>query len=269
MKYSYVTTLLNDRFYPGLCALSYSLKKVNTQYPLTVVVPVDMPEHTKQRIADLGLPIIEATGITVDDDLLAANPEKRWNLTLFKLNIFKLTQFDKIVFLDLDMIVMGNLDHLFEYPHLSAVAAGQCKVKSWTALNSGILVIAPNVSDYEGLVGCCSEVCRVRLEKGLGFGDQDVINYYYPDWEKQAHLHLSEAYNCIPICIDILRKKHGFDYIKVIHFCEPIKPWQFGWKDFVPYLARSIKHKQWSRIRALLIYRKYVKKSCPNFKKFH
>lgn len=268
MNYSYVTTLLNDRFYPGLCALLYSLKRAKVQYPLTVVVPFDMPEQTKQRIRDLGLPIIEEASVTVDDDLLAANPEQRWNLTLFKLNIFKLTQFDKLVFLDLDMIVMGNLDHLFTCPHMSAVAAGQSKVAQWTTINSGILVIEPNMRDYEGLVGCCSEVCRIRLANKQGFGDQDVINFYYPNWENQPELHLSEAYNCIPMCIDILRAQHGFDYVKVIHFCESIKPWQYRWKDFIMYLGRRIKHAEWSRIRALYIYRKFVKKSCPNFKTF-
>ena len=119
---------------------------------------------------------------------------------------------------------------------------------------------------FEGLVACASDVCRERTQKGLGFGDQDIINAYYTDWEKQPELHLSEAYNCMPMCIDFLRKQNGADFVKVVHFCERIKPWQHTWKSLLLYSAKCVKHREWNRLRALYTYRKFVKKSCPNYK---
>ena len=268
MNYSYIAVLASDNFFPGLCALSYSLKKVNAKYPLSVVVHARVSQDIKNRISNMGIALIEMNDIVVDDTILSSNLEKRWNRTLFKLNIFNITKFEKIVFLDLDMIIMHNIDALFSCPHMSAVAAGHCKIKEWTSLNSGLMVIEPNEDDYNGLIKCCTDALEECLQNGRGFGDQDVIKYYYQNWDNQLELQLSEAYNCLPMCIDVLSAQYSFDHIKVVHFCDHTKPWQYRWWDHVLFLGKRIAKCEWNRIRALYIYQKYIKQSCPDYKNF-
>lgn len=118
------------------------------------------------------------------------NAVSHWGDTFFKLEIFKQTQFEKMVFLDSDMIVLKNIDDLFEKPHMSCVAAGQELHKDWVDLNSGIMVIEPNETDYEQLTLMAPQIYKSFVDRGIGVGDQDVIKAYFKDWVKCKELHL-------------------------------------------------------------------------------
>jgi len=59
-----------------------------------------------------------------------------WNYS--KLRVWQVTDYDKLVFIDADFIILKKLDHLFYYPQLSA--SGNDKV----LFNSGIMVMQPN-----------------------------------------------------------------------------------------------------------------------------
>lgn len=50
---------------------------------------------------------------------------QNWNKTFDKLKIFDLIEYDKLVYLDCDMMILANLDFLFEYPTFSAAWAGK------------------------------------------------------------------------------------------------------------------------------------------------
>ena len=47
-----------------------------------------------------------------------------WEFCLTKLRAFGLTQFKKIVFLDADIMVLKNLDQLFEKPPMTSALDG-------------------------------------------------------------------------------------------------------------------------------------------------
>lgn len=260
-NYSYVTILTNFDFFPGLCALSYSLKKVKSKYPLTVIVPETASDELLTRIRKLGLPIQKAPAVILPEPIQAANPYSRWNDTFFKLAVFNLTQFDKIVFLDLDMIVVRNIDDLFQKPHMSAVAAGRCAHASWTRLNSGLMVIAPNSTVYSEMLECITPACQERLQQGLGFGDQDVINYYYSDWWHHQDLVLPEVYNAVTFSFDAVCKTFGYKNLKVIHYAEPPKLWQKpAWRVYA-HIVKCILNGEWARARMCGKYMYYLLRS--------
>ncbi|MCD7808592.1 MAG: hypothetical protein LUH02_04560, partial [Erysipelotrichaceae bacterium] len=124
----------------------------------------------------------------------ANNKNSNWRETIFKIEVFNLIQFEKIVFLDADMIVLNNIDILFTKPHMSAVIAGKSLHKNWVSLNSGLMVIEPNSKDYRGMLDIVENVYNFRNANGLGFGDQDVIKAYYRNWTMLDYLHLDETY---------------------------------------------------------------------------
>jgi alpha-N-acetylglucosamine transferase len=67
-----------------------------------------------------------------------------WSATLAKLQVFGLTQYRRIVFLDSDMIALESLDHLFSTPHISAVITARSvpgEEEKCSSLNSGLMVI--------------------------------------------------------------------------------------------------------------------------------
>jgi len=57
-----------------------------------------------------------------------------------------MTEIDKWLFLDADMMIMKNIDHVFEYPHLTSALDGEYfnLWPGWDHFNSGVLLIEPN-----------------------------------------------------------------------------------------------------------------------------
>ena len=57
-----------------------------------------------------------------------------------KLHAWQLTEYERVVYIDADTLVLGGLDHLFERPEVSAVPDVYMSGK----FNSGLLVIKPS-----------------------------------------------------------------------------------------------------------------------------
>lgn len=142
MKYAYITVLTNEDYLLGVKVLKKSMDMVNQSenIPFVVLVPSDANEKLLDELKRSGISFVQAENFT-ESILQRENKVAYWKETLFKLKVFDLTQFNKIVFLDSDMIVFKNLDHLFGLPHMSCVAAGQELHSDWVKLNSGLMVI--------------------------------------------------------------------------------------------------------------------------------
>ena len=104
-------------------------------------------------------------------------------------------KFDKIVFLDSDMLITSNIDFLFERPDFSACQAGRFLNPDWIRLNSGLMVIKPNEETLQGLMTQLPLTLKKYAAEGKNVGDQDVINDFMPDWNSRVDLHLPECLN--------------------------------------------------------------------------
>lgn len=104
--------------------------------------------------------------------------------SLTKLHAFRLSQYEKIVFLDADTLVLRPLAHLFELPHPFSAAPDQ----GWPdAFNSGVIVFKPSQETFDGLI-------ETMKRKGTwDGGDQGLLNDYFPNWNR-----LSFTYNVTP-----------------------------------------------------------------------
>lgn len=188
-----------------------------------------MNERIIEELQTSGIDYIQIENF--DDSIIQReNKVDYWKETFFKLKVFDLTQFDKIVFLDSDMLVLKNLDHLFEMPHMSCVAAGQELHSDWVKLNSGLMVIEPNHEEYLGLERMIDRVYREKTEAGFGIGDQDVIQAYYDRlWFESDRLHLGGVYNTMLGYAGYLQKCGkiaDLNDIFVYHFTGKEKPWR-------------------------------------------
>ena len=141
-------------------------------------------------------------------------------------------QFDKIVFLDSDMVITSNIDFLFERPDFSACQAGHFLNSDWVRLNSGLMVIEPNAKTFNGLMEQLPLTLRKYAAEGKNVGDQDVMNDFMPDWASREELHLPEGLNMFFKHLT-LAKATGFSFdaadaekkISVVHFIGAEKPW--------------------------------------------
>lgn len=232
---TYVSFLAReDDYLKGLLVLCYSLQKSNPRYPFLLLTASSLSRPVLNKL--------EANNISVRminplESPIRGWTHRRWRSTYSKLRIFEQTEYEKIVYLDADMLICKNIDELFDKPHMSAVNSGGMlpEYPDWIQLNSGLLVIEPAKVDVNDMHGKIGEV-GVR-----GSGDQGFLHAYYPDWPKQADLHLDHKFNLFHSHLDRYHELFGYRLIDsttiseseredektvhVVHYIGRRKPW--------------------------------------------
>ncbi|MEM1485417.1 glycosyltransferase [Oscillospiraceae bacterium PP1C4] len=229
---SYLTLISSDNYLQGALVLNESLKRSHAKYKLTVLISANVSSKVENILNKMQIDVIRINKtVTIDSKLEKHNEEvgyKHWNNTFDCLLSFGLCQFDKLVFLDSDMLVLENIDELFDKPHMSAV-----KDPGTTTLNSGTVVIEPE----EGLVEKLIEKIPAIMENHYYFGDQTVLQEYYKDWPDKPELHLDDKYNMFLGSLHWFIGVEGYHLngksknIGVVHFVGGIKPWMIKTAD--------------------------------------
>ncbi|KAL8656646.1 MAG: hypothetical protein Q9226_002602 [Calogaya cf. arnoldii] len=140
--------------------------------------------------------------------------------TFTKIELWRQTQFRKIIYLDADMVALKAPDELFaEKSSFAAVPD-----IGWPdCFNSGVLVLSPNMGDYYAL--------SALAQRGISFdgADQGLLNMHFPNWHR-----LSFAYNCTPSgnYQYVPAYRHYQSTVSMVHFIGTDKPWSVGrnWK---------------------------------------
>lgn len=261
---AYVTLLSSAKYLEGVIVLNKALRKVGSRYPLYCVLSVTIDERIKRLLSEEHIPTIQLTHTaiqyTVGQD---TGNFSHWSYTFDKLLVWGLTQFEKIVFLDSDMLILNNIDSLFEKQPFSAVAAGYlfCLREDWLFLNSGLLVIEPNKEIEKTMLELAPVVIKEFKAKGEMVGDQDVIKRYCRDWNKCTELHIDEGYNIFADYLSFYIDKLGYSFdnkkgkpIYVVHFIGKLKPWmKKSFRNWCWLIKTFIKNPYY-----YIAYRKYI-----------
>lgn len=223
-NYTYVTLLSSDDFAMGVVMLAWSLRHVRSQYPLLVLCSDSLTEKSF-RLLDKHRIVYQQLNEHMHVDTTRVNTGEgydHWNRTFDKLFVWKLTDFDKLVYLDSDMQVIRNIDYLFECPHMSAVRADEWNEPGLDKLNSGLMVIKPNMTEFDGM-NRLWQSGEITLKN---VGDQDIIRAYYKDWGQHPELTLAPGLNVLysEITHGII-KPGNVSPVSVIHYIGSRKPW--------------------------------------------
>lgn len=235
-NFVYMTVLSTDSYLPGVIKLYKSLMTTKPRYSFVCACSCNISDLSIMTLNKKGVRCIKFERCAVDNIAYMENNLhfSYWKYTYDKLLLFGLIQFQKIIYLDSDMLILENIDELFDRKPFSAVPAGHLIHKEWTRLNSGLMIIEANISTMEIMLNLILPVYKKRKEQGLATGDQDIINEYIEDWYiNNKELVLPESYNLFFNYIDIYSKKYNFKYnnpvksqtIKVVHFIGKDKPW--------------------------------------------
>ena len=136
--------------------------------------------------------------------------------TFTKIELWKQTQYKRIVYFDADMVVLRAPNELLNMKTHFAAAPDV----GWPdCFNSGMMVLNPNMGDYYSLMALA--------QRGISFdgADQGLLNMHFTDWEK-----LSFSYNCTPSANYqyVPAYKHFQSSISAVHFIGADKPWAQG-----------------------------------------
>lgn len=101
-----------------------------------------------------------------------AEPEayNEWNYSKFRL--WQLTEYDKIIFIDADLLILRNIDFLFEMPEISATG------NNATLFNSGVMVVEPSNCTFKLLMEHINDI------ESYNGGDQGYLNEVYTWWHR-------------------------------------------------------------------------------------
>lgn len=242
VDYAYVTYLGSDNYLTGVLALNYQLTKYQCKYPLVVLVTQNLADRTMKILHQKNMSTILVDQLNISSEIILNNRKKgldNWNRTFEKLKLFGLTKYKKIVYLDADMLILGNLDKLFKKDNLTAVISGTKYPgnENWTqTLNSGLMVIVPEIDEDKRLFDLIGQGDM----KNAG-GDQGVIHAAYPEWPQQKNLHLSEEYNLLAPYESYYLAKGLINHknLKVIHYIGPRKPWGLTESEKNKYILRQ------------------------------
>ena len=264
---SYVTMLSTDHYLAGVLVLKCSLQLTRPQHPFHCLVTPNISSATLTLLEKNAVAVIPVGRIANPQN---HNPQDRKFYNYSKLNVWGMNQFSKVVYLDADMIVMHNIDELFDRPHMSSVNAERPIKPEWTQMNGGLFVVEPNRAEFEDML------LKVgRIENGTARGDQAFFHTYYADWPEKHELHLPLAYNVFHSQLDDYGRRFGFfvdetvrcdnsDYderrIKIVHYIGHRKPWDDAYNDRVSRAAAldSLADRLW------LTYWKRYEKDCAS-----
>lgn len=166
----YVCVLATDDYLDGCLVLNENLKHLNSQYELLCLINEKISKETRKILDYFKIDYKEIKKIDYKVDFNDF-VQPYFKNTFDKLSIFQLTEYEKIVYLDLDLLITENVDDLFCY-NGPAMAMDH----PFTGLhNSGVMIIEPNLDDYNGLINLMLE--KMNNEEQLG--DQNIINEYF------------------------------------------------------------------------------------------
>ena len=248
-NYTYMTYLGSNDYLVGTLALIFSLRKVRSRYPLTVLISSNVSDKAIKILEKINVKTIKIKNVQIPINFTQKNMEKNqanWSNTFSKLLVFGMTRFDKIVFIDSDMYVKKNIDSLFSKPHLSSCFAGGKfpANKNWVrSLNSGLMVIMPKENEDRRLLRILNEKVQNKTNKSKSaIGDQDIIHLGYPDWGKRPELELDDGYNVFSLYEAYYSAKILKDTsVKIVHFVGCLKPWNQSLLNKLSWIFELIK----------------------------
>lgn len=247
--FAWVTLLTQPDYFVGVKALHRSLKRSETQWPLIVMVTAAIGRETREDLQTHGCVIYPVEPLMPDSKLDHHYASDRFGEVWSKLRVWELTDCERVVFLDADMLVLRNMDELFtldlgEYA-LAACHACRCNPNhiasyparwqpenchyTWQArgepapasldryLNGGFLVLKPDQGVFEWLQ---RKVVAIDDLRRYPFSEQDLLNEVFEHrWLPLPYIY--NALKTLPFQHSAIWRQ---EEVKNLHFILA-KPW--------------------------------------------
>ncbi len=267
---AYVTLLSTDAYLEGVLCLALSLRATSTTYPLYVLLTPGVSERVWARLAAFDLPTLSVgTAFSIPEAILTESSRPNWKYTFAKLAIFELTQFERLVFLDADLLITASIDRLFDEVHAASVVYhGRLPPYAhWNFPNSGVLVVHPQ----EGLGKKIFADWPAVAAQTKTFSDQDLIHRFYAELyrEKYEEWDLPIRYNTCVFMIDKVCRAYNLNVrfntpdertVAVLHFSSTTKPWMMSVGFRANRYIRKAVTGKWGELRAYYHYFGYLRK---------
>ncbi|XP_074263695.1 putative UDP-glucuronate:xylan alpha-glucuronosyltransferase 3 [Silene latifolia] len=241
---AYATILHSAQFYVcGAIAAAQSIRMSGSTRDLVILVDDSISEYHRGGL--------EAAGWKLHTIQRIRNPKaepeayNEWNYSKFRL--WQLTDYDKIIFIDADMLILRNIDFLFGLPEISAIG------NNATLFNSGVMVVEPSNCTFQLLMDHIYEI------ESYNGGDQGYLNEVFTRWHRiPKRMNFLKHYwpGDEPEKKEMKTRLFGADppVLYVLHYLGQ-KPWlcfrdyDCNWNNEVLHeFASDVAHKTWWKL---------------------
>lgn len=208
MKYAYVTLLSSKDYLDAVMVLALSLQKVNSKYPLIVAITKEIyTERINLLLTKIGCKIKIIEKLQYSDKVLKKYKNHSVLNTASKIQIFDFIEWDKLIYIDADSLVIQNPDKLFDKPDGSMIYNPKEK---WGF--SGLFVYKPK-NHYE-------KDFYLTLMTDYEVFDGDLLGRFW-FYIKDSPSHQINSKNFY----DYFPSAEVESNIKIVHFINQPKPW--------------------------------------------
>ena len=267
-KYLYYTTIFGgDNYVPGAIALAYSLILTKTPYDIACAVTPDVSKKARKQLKAIFTHVISIPYIRIKVKQLETKKQEQiyetWkDVSFTKFNCMNpkiySKKYKKVLFLDADLLIMRNIDHLFDLPtpvgafvNLWAEGGGRKKSKyknyykdipnfgevKWRTIskalkdgfviNGHIFMISPSLKDFSEFIKMVKAMEPFKIGNNLSMYDEQAISHF-ETIKKRNWIKLDHTYNYILWHIAKINKILGGGKLQkpyIVHFMNKEKPW--------------------------------------------
>jgi alpha-N-acetylglucosamine transferase len=252
---AWATLLTQPSYLVGVRALRASLERVGSAYPLVVAVTDGIGADDRAVLEADGCLLRDVEPLRPPSGLRDSYANARFAEVWTKLGVWRLTEFERLVVLDADMLVTKDMDELFDLAldddEIAACHACRCNPNriasypaSWTPagcaytylagrtgtdpagavevsdpyFNGGTLVLRPDLAVFDRLV---AELAAVDDLSRYVFAEQDFLNEHF----RGRWVALPYVYNALKTLPFQHPDLWDASAVKNIHFIID-KPWE-------------------------------------------
>ncbi|XP_057974566.1 putative UDP-glucuronate:xylan alpha-glucuronosyltransferase 3 [Malania oleifera] len=241
---AYATILHSAHVYVcGAIAAAQSIRMAGSMRDLVILIDETISEYHRSGL--------EAAGWKLHNIQRIRNPKaerdayNEWNYSKFRL--WQLTDYDKIIFIDADLLILRNIDFLFDMPEISAIG------NNATLFNSGVMVIEPSNCTFQLLMDHINEI------ESYNGGDQGYLNEIFTWWHRipkhmnfLKHFWIGDEEEKKEMKTRLFGAEPPVLY--VLHYLG-LKPWlcfrdyDCNWNvDILQEFASNIAHRRWWKV---------------------
>ncbi|KAM3392358.1 hypothetical protein ACQJBY_013469 [Aegilops geniculata] len=243
---AYVTFLAGSGdYWKGVVGLAKGLRAVNSAYPLVVAVLPDVPEDHRRKLVEQGCLVREIVPVYPPESQTQF-AMAYYVINYSKLRIWEFVEYERMVYLDADIQVFDNIDHLFDLDKGSFYAVMDCFCeKTWSHtlqykigycqqcpdrvawperelgvpppplyFNAGMFVHEPSLATAKALLD------KLVVTDPTPFAEQDFLNMFFRDVYKP----IPPVYNLVLAMLWRHPENVELEKVKVVHYCAAVRP---------------------------------------------
>ncbi|CAJ1371715.1 unnamed protein product [Effrenium voratum] len=237
------------KYVAGALALGLSLQATGTEHDRVLLHTHDVPEEALQLLQELWK--LQEVPYVLSAGDLHTSDKARFKDVFTKLHVFnpEVLPFDKVVFLDLDMIVLRNIDELFELRPPAGMSTfkssgfaeqpdhGQRLHPRRCYVNAGTMVIAPSKDLFRLLVADVAEPDPNWHVSAWSPEQRYLSDVMCGEWTHVSQLYNFEVQLHSGVPLTSLWQAAEAASIAVAHFSGKTKAWDTEPDEDLPLLA--------------------------------